>query len=59
MLEICEQYFEINFSTQRSMDKNWEFIHKTSRNWYKKLVPKKTIGTVAISIHPLEQFEDR
>ena len=45
MLDIYERYFELNSTTQRSVNENWEYIYEKCSQLIQEMVPKKTIGS--------------
>ena len=45
MLDIYERYFELNSTTQRGVNENWEYIYEQCSQLIQEMVPKKTIGS--------------
>ena len=45
MLCICERYFELNFTSHRNVDENWEYVYEQCSQLVQELVPKKAISS--------------
>ena len=45
MLGICERYFELNSTSHRNVDENWEYVYEQCSQLVQELVPKKTISS--------------